>query len=835
MALVLSTLLAACGSNGGQSPILGTGGLNPVTVPTVTLVTPLPNATGVATNTQLIAATFSKAMDPATLLPSSFTLACPAAAPLSGTVSYVAASQVATLTLPVGTVLPSNTVCTATVTTAVKDSTAIALANNFVWQFTTGAAADTTAPTVTSTLNANGATAVPINTRVGATFSEAIAPATITATSFTLQQTASGAPVAGTTSYSGLNAVFVPTSLLAPNTQYTATITTAVTDLAGNPMAANYVWSWTTAAAADTTAPRVIATVNANNATNVPINTRIDATFSEALNPLTVTTPNFSMKQTVSGAAVAGVASYSGVDAVFIPLAPLLAGTQYTMTIKGGAGGVTDLAGNPMAADYVWSWTTAAVADITAPRVIATVHPNNAINVPINTRIDATFSEALDPLTVTTTNFSMKQTLSGAAVAGVTSYSGVDAVFIPLSPLLASTQYTMTIKGAAGGVADLAANPMAADYVWSWTTAAAADTTAPTVTLVSPVDLATGVATNTAVNATFSEAMDPLTINTSNFTVGGVTGVVTFNALNNMATFTPNASLAAGTTYTATVTTGATDLAGNPLATNKVWSFTTAATPVVVPPIALLTAAPFGTFGGTAGMTNTGISTQVNGDIGTIATGTSMVTGFHDTLGDIYTETPANIGAVNGKIYTCTNSTTGPTSAAPNAPACAIATQARLDAQAAYLALVAKPVGGASPAPGANLAGVTLLPGTYVAPGGSFLIQGGNLTLDAQGDANAVWVFQMASTLTVGGPGAAFPQSIILANGALAKNVFWQVGSFATINAAGGGTMVGTIIAQSGASFSTVGNTTISTLEGRVLSLGASVTLVNTVINVPAP
>ena len=208
---------------------------------------------------------------------------------------------------------------------------------------------------------------------------------------------------------------------------------------------------------------------------------------------------------------------------------------------------------------------------------------------------------------------------------------------------------------------------------------------------------------------------------------------------------------------------------------------------------------------------------------------------MHDTAGDIYTETPANIGPVNGKIYTCTNSVTGPTSAGANAAACAIATQARLDAQAAYLALVAKPVGGASPTPGANLASLTLLPGVYKSASGDFMIQGGDLTLDAQGDANATWVFQMATTLTVGGPGAAFPQSIVLANGAQAKNVFWQVGSFATINAAGGGTLYGTIISQAGAAFSTVGNVGIVTLNGRVLSLGASVTLVDTVINVPAP
>ena len=115
------------------------------------------------------------------------------------------------------------------------------------------------------------------------------------------------------------------------------------------------------------------------------------------------------------------------------------------------------------------------------------------------------------------------------------------------------------------------------------------------------------------------------------------------------------------------------------------------------------------------------------------------------------------------------------------------------------------------------------------------MVEGSNLTLDAQVNANATWVFQMATTLTVGGPGAAAPQSIILIGGAQAKNVFWQVGSFATINAAGGGTMVGTIISQTGVSFSTAGNVNVVTLNGRALSLNGSVTLVNTVINVPSP
>ena len=244
----------------------------------------------------------------------------------------------------------------------------------------------------------------------------------------------------------------------------------------------------------------------------------------------------------------------------------------------------------------------------------------------------------------------------------------------------------------------------------------------------------------------------------------------------------------------------------------------------------------FGNFGGTAGTTNQGTLTLiVGGDVGTTTTAASAITGFHDSAGDVYTETGPNIGGVSGLIYTCTVSVTGPTSGGVNAASCALATQARLDAQAAYLNLAARPAGAN---PGDNLSGLTLAPGVYTAPGGSFLIQNGtsnaagDLTLDAQGNASAVWVFQMASTLTVGGPGAAFPRSVTLIIGAQASNVYWQVGSAATINAAGGGTMVGTIISQDGADISTAGAATITTINGRVISLGASVTLVNTVINV---
>ena len=587
----------------------------------------------------------------------------------------------------------------------------------------------------------------------------------------------------------------------------------------------------------DTTAPTVTLVAPANATTNVPTGNRLTATFSEAMDPSTISTTTFTVSD--GETAVPGAVAYSGVTAVFTPTSPLSINTTYFATITTEA---RDLAGNALASNFAWSFKTGVVltADITKPRVIGTVNANGATGVPINTKVGATFSEAMDPATITTTTFTLRQ--GATVVPGTVAYSGVNAVFSPTDNLALSTLYTARITT---GATDLAGNalagnqaslPAASDYVWSWTTGATADNTAPSVIRTYPVDNATNVAINSAVTATFSEAMDPLTTTTATFTVtdnvgAPVVGTVVY--LDNVATFTPTANLPDNTSFTATITTGAADLAGNALAPGIVpnpWVFNTGAG-LAPSGIALGSAGTFGTFGGSAGMTNQGTLTIINGDIGTIATGATSVTGFHDTEGDIFTETGSNIGGVNGTIYTCTHSTTGPTSAGVNAAYCSIATQARLDAQTAYLALAGMPSTGVL---AGNLAGTTIAPGVYT-NSSSVLIQGGDLTLDAGGDANAVFVFQIGSTLTVGGPGAAFPQSIILSGNAQPKNVFWQVGTAATINAGGGGTMVGTIISQAGVTFSTAGNVALVTLNGRALSLSASVTMVNTVVNVPAP
>ena len=609
--LAVAGFVAGCG--GGLDPILGTPSFG--AAPTVTATSPAaatPVVTGVAANAR-VSATFSKPMAAATLTPTSFTLACPAGTPVAAAVTYDAATRVATLAPTV--VLPPSTLCVATVTTAAQDTTAIALTSNFVWSFMTAALADTSRPTVIFTVPAAGAVNVATNSMVTATFSEAMAPATISGTSFTVTNTTLGTPVAGTVSYSASarTATFTPSTpaTLALNSAFTATITTAATDLGGNALAGN-----------------------------------------------TAVLPN---------------------------------------------------AGN---------------------------------------------------------------------------------------------------------------------HVWSFATGATGDAIAPTVTATSPADGSAGVCLTRAVSATFSEPMDASTISTATFRVtdngAAVAGTVSYDAPSRVATFvtTSATGFAASRSFVVTIVSGSAgvkDLAGNALAVDRVFSFTTGTQPCASG-VNLRSAASFGAFGGGAGVTNQGINTVVNGNLGTTAACT-LITGFHDAA-NVYTESPLNIGAVNGTIY-CAPPAPGTTTTM------AIATQARADAQTAYNTLAALPPGSD---PGAGQLGGLVLPAAvYTAAGGTFAITTGNLTLDAQGDANAVWVFQSASALTVGL--SATPRSVLLINGAQARNVFWQVGSAARIEDRS--TMVGTIIAPAGVTISTAGQTAQTTLTGRAIGLTASVTLVNTTIVAP--
>jgi hypothetical protein len=204
-------------------------------------------------------------------------------------------------------------------------------------------------------------------------------------------------------------------------------------------------------------------------------------------------------------------------------------------------------------------------------------------------------------------------------------------------------------------------------------------------------------------------------------------------------------------------------------------------------PVALGSAANFAVLAGST-VTNTG-ATTVNGDLG-LSPGTA-VTGFPP-------------GTVNGTIHA-------------GDP---VAAQAQLDLTTAYNDAAGRTVGAITVA--GNLGGRTLTPGLYKSTS-SLAISSGDLTLDAQGNANAVFIFQMASTLTT-----TVGRQVILSGGAKAANVFWQVGSSATLGT--GSVFKGNILA-----LASITVTTGATVEGRVLARTAAVTLDTNTITTPAP
>jgi hypothetical protein len=308
--------------------------------------------------------------------------------------------------------------------------------------------------------------------------------------------------------------------------------------------------------------------------------------------------------------------------------------------------------------------------------------------------------------------------------------------------------------------------------------------------------------------------MNPATINspatTFTLTLNGasVPGTVSYVVATMIATFTPSAPLAANSTFTATITTGVQDTSGIAMAPpNVVWTFTTS--PPCPPPVglALGAACTYGVLAGST-VTNTGASI-VRGDLG-LSPGSS-VTGFLDTNTYVGTGThTAGPGVVTGTIHL--------TDPPPPSTTSAAAAQAALTV--AYLDLQ----GRTAPAPttvAGDLGGLTLAPGLYKST--STLGITGTLTLDGGGNANAVWVFQVATGLTT-----LSSSNIVLAGGAQAHNIFWQVGSSATLGT--NSTFNGSILTGSGS----ISLATGATLNGRALAQTAgAVTLDTNMVNVP--
>jgi len=721
-------------------------------------------------------------------------------------------------------------------------------------------------PVVVSTDPLDKAVDIALDKTISATFNTDMNPVSITGTSFILKQ--GSTYISGTVAptASGMTFTLKPDVSLLPFTIYTGIITTDAKDKFNTAMVSNYVWTFTTIPkltlssspiAGGTTvgaglfAQGATVTVTATPASGYSFVNWTDS----ASGVIASVSPGYQFVMAGNRALVAHFSLIPPAQfAVILSSNPAAGGTTFGSGAYNTGTSVTVIEspnpgytfanwtenGNIISTSSSYQFIITAnrtlVANFTAiPALQFAVFLSSSPSVGGTTTGAGSFTTGTSVTIGATPNagYTFVNWTEGATVISTSSsYTFVVTANRTLVANFVNNTYTLTLSANPVGGGSVLKTPNQAIYN-SGTLVTASTTANAGYTFVNWTEGVNIVSTN----AVYTFLLNANRVLVANYILNDYTlTVTTFPAVGGSVVKNPNqGTYTSGTSVilTATANSGyvfsswSGDATGsvNPLTIVMNSNKNITANFTAVPVIIIGTAGNFGSFGGAAGITNQGLNTIINnGGIGTTAAST-LITGFHSGLtGDIYTETPLNVGNSTGGIFT-----------APPFPGTAasflIAQQALADANVAYISIspASKP-GGIDPGAG-ELGGLTLAPGIYKSASGTFNISNGNLTLDAQGNPNAVWIFQTAAGLTVGIAGPTGAKSVIMINGGLPKNVFWYVGSAATINAAGGGIMTGTIIATSGVTFSTAGNAAQTVLNGRAISLVASVTMVNTTIN----
>jgi len=464
------------------------------------------------------------------------------------------------------------------------------------------------------------------------------------------------------------------------------------------------------------------------------------------------------------------------------------------------------------------------------PEVVLTNPLDGAINVATDQIIAASFNEKMDPQTINESTFLLKQ--GSALIAGTVTFSDSTAYFDPAARLAANTIYTATITT---GTRDLDGNALIKDSVWSFNTGnlPGYQVTLSSNPLIGGSTIGEGVYTlGTSVEISaesnpgyvfvnWTEGGNEVSINESiTFVVeSNRTLVANFNALPGFYTMLSSNPLIGGMTtgggfyapgasvvIEASVNPGYEFVnwteGGNVVSVNESYTYIIGSTrtfvanfnalPVNNPNgVNLGSAGNFAVLGG-SGISNTGVNTSITGDAGSFPTA---------TMNGILS------GNVNGVLYIVADPIVG--------LAKTDLTTAYNDAQGRSLNAISLP---------GQIGGLTLAPGLYVNSISSGISGTGKnaiLTLDAGGNANAVWIFKMGSTLVTDAGTA-----VVLAGGAQAKNIYWSVGTSATLGT--NSIFYGNILADQSVTL-----TTGATLYGRALTRIGAVTLDNNIIVKP--
>lgn len=337
---------------------------------------------------------------------------------------------------------------------------------------------------------ANSAQNVEINPVIGVAFKPGIDQSKVAAFSLTLKN--GNFVVSGKVAVSGTMAVFTYGDNLSPNTEYTATLQTISKKGSTQDGSFEYSWKFKTGKDHKDNSLSVVSVNPVNLAGNVPATTSLTIKVNKEVKSWMKNLISVVLK--AGSIPVVGSLSFVGNEVTFDPTADLTPGTTFACEfIYGIQGGNTSNQDDDDEGEndedenedkdhnlanfgntYSWSFTTAGAGSTVnnnnnvdnTPPAISTVNPaSNASSVALTSKITVTFSEAMNPATITSSTFNLKQ--GTTSIAGTVTYSGNMATFTPSVSLTGGTAYTATVTT---GVKDAAGNALAANFTWNFTT-----------------------------------------------------------------------------------------------------------------------------------------------------------------------------------------------------------------------------------------------------------------------------------------------------------------------------------------------------------------------------
>jgi hypothetical protein len=328
----------------------------------------------------------------------------------------------------------------------------------------------------------------------------------------------------------------------------------------------------------------------ANGSDNVEVNPVVGVTFNSTATSSEIAVSTLTLKN--GSGAIPGTVSIRGKSALFSYAGDLKPMTEYTATIITARGSGSS---QNMPVEYTWKFNTGKNRKDNSISVISVSPENNVADIALTSQISITVDREVQSWMKSLISVSLSA--GSEIITGNLSFTGNTVIFDPKSDLLPNTVYSCTFNyeriGSRNNSHDdddeddetvsNTGNYTAVKYSWTFTTSGpgelvnSTDNIPPSVVSVVPAANTTSVSLSAVISANFSEKVDPSTVTNTIFTLrqgsDNVVGTVTCSGTT--ATFAPSSNLTGGVTYTATITTGVKDMAGNQLANDFTWNFST--------------------------------------------------------------------------------------------------------------------------------------------------------------------------------------------------------------------------------------------------------------------